>query len=56
MGTEKQEKHTVSVTFLFTAEGHKAVWEPFQPWDVFVYEDKVSGIVKNYVHTNTQKV
>jgi hypothetical protein len=25
MGTEKQEKHTVSVTFLFTAEGHKAV-------------------------------
>jgi hypothetical protein len=25
MGTEKQEKHTVS--FLFTSEGHKAIWE-----------------------------
>jgi hypothetical protein len=28
MGTEKQEKHTVSITFLFTSEGHKAIWEP----------------------------
>jgi hypothetical protein len=27
MGTEKQEKHTVSITLLFTAEGHKAIWE-----------------------------
>jgi hypothetical protein len=26
MGTEKQEKHMVSITFLF--EGHEAIWEP----------------------------
>jgi hypothetical protein len=26
MGIEKQEKHTVSITFLFTSEGHKAIW------------------------------
>jgi hypothetical protein len=24
MGTEKQEKHTVSITFLFTSGGHEA--------------------------------
>jgi hypothetical protein len=28
MGTEKQEKHMVSITFLFTSEGHKTIWEP----------------------------
>jgi hypothetical protein len=28
MGTEKQEKHMVSITFLFTSEGHEAIWEP----------------------------
>jgi hypothetical protein len=27
-GTEKQEKHTISITFLFTSEGHEAIWEP----------------------------
>jgi hypothetical protein len=26
MGTEKQEKNTVSITFLFTSEGHEAIW------------------------------
>jgi hypothetical protein len=26
MGTEKKEKHTVSITFLFTSEEHKAIW------------------------------
>jgi hypothetical protein len=26
MGTESQEKHKVSVTFLFTSEGHEAIW------------------------------
>jgi hypothetical protein len=26
MGTEKQEKNMVSITFLFTSEGHKAIW------------------------------
>jgi hypothetical protein len=26
MGTEKQEKHMVSITFLFTSEGHEAIW------------------------------
>jgi hypothetical protein len=26
MGTEKKEEHTVSITFLFTSEGHKAIW------------------------------
>jgi hypothetical protein len=26
MGTERQEKHTVSITFLFTSEGHEAIW------------------------------
>jgi hypothetical protein len=26
MGAEKQEKHTVSMTFLYTSEGHKAIW------------------------------
>jgi hypothetical protein len=26
MGTEKQEKHMVSITFLFTSEGHKTIW------------------------------
>jgi hypothetical protein len=26
MGTEKQEKHTVSITFLFTSEGQEAIW------------------------------
>jgi hypothetical protein len=25
-GTEKQEKHTVSITFLFTSEGQEATW------------------------------
>jgi hypothetical protein len=29
MGTEKQEKHTVSITFLFTSEGHEAIWGIF---------------------------
>jgi hypothetical protein len=29
MGTEKQEKHTVSIAFLFTSEGHEAIWEPW---------------------------
>jgi hypothetical protein len=28
MGTEKQEKHMVKITFLFTTEGHEAIWEP----------------------------
>jgi hypothetical protein len=28
MSTEKQEQHTVSITFLFTSEGNKAIWEP----------------------------
>jgi hypothetical protein len=28
MGTEMQEKHTVSITFLFTSEGHESIWEP----------------------------
>jgi hypothetical protein len=27
MGTEKQQKHTVSIIFLFTSEGHEAIWE-----------------------------
>jgi hypothetical protein len=27
MGTEKQEKHIINVTFLFTSEGHEAIWE-----------------------------
>jgi hypothetical protein len=26
MGTKKQEKHMVSITFLFTSEGHEAIW------------------------------
>jgi hypothetical protein len=26
MGKEKQEKLKVSITFLFTSEGHKAIW------------------------------
>jgi hypothetical protein len=26
MGTEKQEKHMVSITFLFTSKGHKTIW------------------------------
>jgi hypothetical protein len=26
MGTEKQEKRTVSITFLFTSEGHEGIW------------------------------
>jgi hypothetical protein len=26
MGAERQEKHTVSITFLFTSEGHEAIW------------------------------
>jgi hypothetical protein len=26
MGTEKQEKHTVSITFLFTSEGYETIW------------------------------
>jgi hypothetical protein len=26
MGTEKQERHTVSITILFTSEGHEAIW------------------------------
>jgi hypothetical protein len=26
MGTEKQEKHMVSITFLFISEGHEAIW------------------------------
>jgi hypothetical protein len=26
MGTEKQEKHMVTITFLFTSEGHEAIW------------------------------
>jgi hypothetical protein len=34
MGTEKQEKHTVSITFLFTSEGHEAIWEP---WILFFW-------------------
>jgi hypothetical protein len=25
MGTEKQEKHMVSMTFLFASEGHEAI-------------------------------
>jgi hypothetical protein len=25
MGTEKQEKHTVSITLLFISEGHEAI-------------------------------
>jgi hypothetical protein len=29
MGTEKQEKHMVSIIFLFTSERHEAVWEPW---------------------------
>jgi hypothetical protein len=27
MGAEKQEKHKVTIIFLFTSEGHKAIWE-----------------------------
>jgi hypothetical protein len=27
-GTDKQEKHMVSITFLFTSEGHEATREP----------------------------
>jgi hypothetical protein len=34
MGTEKQEKHVVSITFLFTSEGHEAIWEP---WILFFW-------------------
>jgi hypothetical protein len=34
MGTEKQEKHTVYITLLFTCEGHKAIWEP---WILFFW-------------------
>jgi hypothetical protein len=34
MGTEKQEKHTVNITFLFTSEGHEAIWEP---WILFFW-------------------
>jgi hypothetical protein len=26
MGTEKQEKHMVSITFKLTSEGHEAIW------------------------------
>jgi hypothetical protein len=26
MGTEKLEKYTVSITFLFTSEGHEVIW------------------------------
>jgi hypothetical protein len=33
-GTERQEKHTVSITFLFTSEGHEAIWEP---WILFFW-------------------
>jgi hypothetical protein len=34
MGTEKQEKHMVNITFLFTSEGHEAIWEP---WILFFW-------------------
>jgi hypothetical protein len=34
MGTEKQEKHTVNITFLFISEGHKTIWEP---WILFFW-------------------
>jgi hypothetical protein len=27
MGTEKQEKHMVSITFSLTSKGHEAIWE-----------------------------
>jgi hypothetical protein len=49
MGTEKQEKHTVSITFLFTSEGHKAIWEP---WILFFW---MSGFLTRPVpdHTGT---
>jgi hypothetical protein len=33
-GTEKQEKHMVSITFLFTSEGHKAIWKS---WILFFW-------------------
>jgi hypothetical protein len=26
MGTEKQEKQMISIAFLFTSEGHEAIW------------------------------
>jgi hypothetical protein len=26
MGTERQEKHTVSINFLFISEGHETIW------------------------------
>jgi hypothetical protein len=39
MGTEKQEKHMVNITFLFTSEGHKAIWEP---WILFFW---ISGFL-----------
>jgi hypothetical protein len=26
MGTERQEKHTASITFLFTSEEHEDIW------------------------------
>jgi hypothetical protein len=29
MGTKKQEKHMVNITFLFTFEGHEVIWEPW---------------------------
>jgi hypothetical protein len=35
MGTERQEKHTVSITFLFTSEGHEAIWGTLST-DVFL--------------------
>jgi hypothetical protein len=28
MGTEKQEKHMVNITFLFTSEGHETISKP----------------------------
>jgi hypothetical protein len=34
MGTEKQEKHTIDITFLFTSEGHETIWEP---WILFFW-------------------
>jgi hypothetical protein len=31
MVTERQEKHMVSITFLFTSEGHEAIWGTLSP-------------------------